>query len=119
MAAVAPLEEPVAAPVAPHVHAAPDVDVELAQLGVERTLARDAMVGALIGAVIGAGVWALIVLIALAGSDVRLGPWLLMGAGCGVFAGLFLGGWAGTMVGVGRLEAHEHATLPSAPPPEG
>ena len=77
----------------------------------ERTLAHRAIVGACIGAVVGAGVWMVLVLIALAGSGVALGPMLAVGAGCGIFAGLFLGGWAGTVAGCGVLEEAEHRTL--------
>jgi hypothetical protein len=43
---------------------------------------------------------------------VRLGPVVWMGAGVGVFAGAFYGGWAGTMMGTAELEAAEHAGMP-------
>jgi len=61
--------------------------------------------------VIGAAVWAGLVAVALAGSGWGLGPPLWMAAGIGVFAGAFLGGWAGVMVGTTRLEHVEHGQL--------
>lgn len=88
--------------------------VDAEQARVESTVARSAVTGAIIGAVICAGIWVGLVAIALVGKGWRLGPMLLVGAGCGVFAGIFLGGWAGTLVGASKLEHHEHATLPGA-----
>ncbi len=80
------------------------------QRAAERTLLRDTIVGVVVGMVLGAGVWALLVLIALAGTDWDLGPALGMGAGVGMFAGAFYGGWAGTVVGCRELEEAEART---------
>ncbi len=86
-----------------------DEVVDERQIRAEHTFWRRATIGAAIGMVAGAGGWALLVFLALAGSDWDLGPALLMGAAVGVFAGAFLGGWAGVMTGCGVLEAAEHA----------
>jgi hypothetical protein len=59
-------------------------DEHEAQAHVERTVVRSAM------------------------SD-DIGGMLWVSAACGVFAGLFLGGSAGTLVGASHLEHHEHA----------
>ena len=82
------------------------------QLGVERSVFRYAIAGSLIGAVVCAGIWSVLMAVALAGDRTNFGPMLLVGAGCGVFAGIFLGGWAGTLAGAARLEHHEHEILP-------
>lgn len=86
-----------------------DAAVDERQTRAEHTFWRRAVVGAAIGMVAGAGGWALLVFLALAGTGWDLGPALLMGAAVGVFAGAFLGGWAGVMAGCGVLEAAEHA----------
>jgi hypothetical protein len=77
----------------------------------EVNLVRCIGIGMGIGALAGAALWMLIVVVALAGSGAPMGPMLAVGAGCGVMAGIFLGGWAGTLVGSGMLEDAEHATL--------
>ncbi len=77
----------------------------------EVNLVRCVAIGMGIGALVGAALWTLIVVVALAGSGAPLGPMLAVGAACGVLAGVFLGGWAGTLVGSGMLEDAEHATL--------
>jgi hypothetical protein len=85
-------------------------DRELAeeqQVSAERGFWSATLVGALIGMVVCAGLWVLIVAIALVGAGWSLGPPLLMAAGIGVFAGAFLGGWAGAMVGAAGLERTE------------
>lgn len=87
--------------------AAPVPAVDEMQLEAERSLLRDAIVGIVVGMFVGAGVWALLVLVALAGTDWDLGPAMWMGAGVGVFAGSFYGGWAGTVVGCRKLEEAE------------
>ena len=82
------------------------------EVSAERTFVHSAMIGALIGAVICAGLWIGIVAIATTHNGTRSWPLLLMGAGCGMFAGLFLGGWAGSMVGSKALEEAHHDSLP-------
>jgi hypothetical protein len=82
-------------------------DHEAAQLAAERSVARAALIGAAIGMVICAGLWTVLVWVALAGSDTELGGALWMGAAVGVFAGIFFGGWVGTMVGAGHLDEVE------------
>ena len=77
------------------------------QASVERTIVRSAIIGGAIGAVVCAGIWILIVVLAVSGTD-GVGGMLLVGAACGVFAGLFLGGSAGTLIGASHLEHHEH-----------
>jgi len=86
---------------------------EVEEVNAERTFVRAALIGALIGAIVCAGLWIGIVAIATANNGVRTWPLLLMGAGCGAFAGLFLGGWAGSMVGSKALEEAHHASLPA------
>jgi hypothetical protein len=85
------------------------------QRAAERTLARRAIIGACIGAFVCAGVWMLLVVVALAGSGEALAPAIGVGAICGAFGGIFLGGWLGTTLGYGVLEQVEHETLPKAP----
>jgi hypothetical protein len=112
MAAVAPLPEAEHRdPQAPLTLVA-GVEVEQIQVDAERSFWRDTFIGIALGSAICAGLWALFMLIALAGTDARLGPAMWMGAAVGVFAGAFYGGWAGTMVGVRKLEHAEHDTLP-------
>ena len=79
---------------------------------------RGATIGAAIGAVICAPLWVLLVLIALRDSGTALGPPLAMAAGVGVVAGVFLGGWAGTLVGSTALEHFERDARPKALPVE-
>lgn len=78
----------------------------------ENRLARSGFIGAVIGAVLGALVWmglvALSLLIADTGIDTV--PMLAMGAGVGVFAGVFYGGWAGTLYGNTAIERAEAAS---------
>jgi hypothetical protein len=97
------------APLAP---AVPEADAE--QATIERTVAHSAIAGMIIGSVVCAGVWVVLMMIALVGKGSELGPMLLAAAGCGIFAGMFLGGWVGTLIGASKLEHHEHATLPGA-----
>ncbi len=87
---------------------AAEPDPLVAQRGAERTVARSAAVGAAVGALVCAAIWLGLVVIALAGSGSDLAPMLAVGAGCGVFAGIFLGGWAGTLIGAAALEHVEH-----------
>lgn len=88
------------------------VEPDTEQRAVEALVARSAIVGAMIGAVVCAVIWIGIVALALAGKGAALGPMLLVGAGTGMFAGIFLGGCAGTLVGALKLEHHEQASLP-------
>ena len=76
---------------------------------------RDAIFGAVIGAVVCAGIWTGLVLLAVQGKGQALGPVLLVGAGVGVVAGLFLGGCGGALAGARKLEHHEHETRPPLP----
>jgi hypothetical protein len=82
-------------------------DLDELQERAERTFWHDAAVGAGIGVVVCAGLWMVIVAVALIGAGWELGPPLAMAAAVGVFAGAFLGGWAGVMVGTERLESAE------------
>ena len=84
-------------------------------MAAERTLFRRTLIGSAIGAVVCAGLWIVIVLLAVADKGYALGPVVLVGAGCGVFAGIFLGGCAGALSGATALEHAEHATLPPLP----
>jgi hypothetical protein len=79
------------------------------QVRAEHAFWRDALVGAALGMVICAGLWMVIVGVALIGAGWSLGPPLAMAAGVGLFAGAFLGGWVGVMVGTARLEAAERS----------
>lgn len=81
------------------------------QTRAERTLWQRALVGGLIGMVLGALLWAGIVAVALVGSDFSIGPAVWMGAGVGVFGGVFLGSWAGVMAGLRQLEETEHELM--------
>ena len=81
---------------------------ESAQLRAESRLVRSALAGATIGALVCAAIWVGLVAIATVGSGVALVPTLVMAAGCGVFAGIFLGGCAGTLAGSRFLEEVEH-----------
>jgi len=76
---------------------------------------RDGIVGAIVGALVLAPAWAGLVLLALRNSGTALWPAALMGAGVGVIAGVFMGGWAGTLVGSTTLEEFEHETRPPMP----
>jgi hypothetical protein len=75
----------------------------------ERASGLSALRGVLIGMPIGAVVWMGIVALALAmaGGDWEILPALGMGAAVGVFAGAFLGGWAGVTVKAEELEEAE------------
>jgi hypothetical protein len=107
VAATVPERDAVREPAAATPGAAPVPEVDEVQREAERSLLRDALVGIVVGILVGAGVWSLLVLVALAGTDWDLGPAMWMGAGVGVFAGSFYGGWAGTVVGCRKLEEAE------------
>jgi len=82
-------------------------DADAVQVAAEVKFARTVLVGVLIGMAVCAVLWVGLVVIALAGSGEPLGPVLWMAAGVGLFAGIFFGGWAGSMVGARALEKLE------------
>jgi hypothetical protein len=87
-----------------------------AQVAAEGRFARTVLCGILIGMAVCAVLWVGLVVIALAGSGEPLEPVLWMAAGVGLFAGVFFGGWAVSMVGARALERHEHeARRPARP----
>jgi hypothetical protein len=86
---------------------APAHDADAAQVAAEVRFARTVLIGMLIGMAVCAVIWVGLVVLALAGSGEHLGPVLWMAAGIGAFAGVFFGGWAGSMVGARALERHE------------
>ena len=96
---------------APALAAAPPVVDDSAQRAIEREVARCGMAGVVMGAIVCSAIWMLLVLLALAGKGFRLGPMLAVGAVCGIFAGCFLGGSAGMLVGASKLEHFEHEHL--------
>lgn len=85
-----------------------DVPDDRAQVGAEVTLVRSAIKGGAIGAFVCAAIWIGLVAIATVGKGTAMVPLLAMAAGCGVFAGLFLGGCAGALAGSRALEQVEH-----------
>jgi len=86
------------------------VDDLPAQRAVERRAFRAWGIGMLVGAGVCAAVWCGLVALALVDSSGSAGGMMVTGAACGAFAGIFLGGWAGAVVGAIELEHHEHAT---------
>jgi hypothetical protein len=90
----------------------PAADPDQAQLAVERRMLYAALLGMAVGALVCIVLWGGVVLLALAGSGEPLTGPLLMAALVGAFAGLFFGGWVGTMYGAHLLEEHERATRP-------
>jgi hypothetical protein len=83
---------------------------------VERVVLRTAIVGALIGAAVCCPVYVALVWLALHNSGTSLAPPIGVAIGLGLYAGLFLGGSTGTLIGSKTLEHYEHETLPAAPP---
>ena len=81
---------------------------------VEKSVFRDAFVGATIGALILAPIWAAMMFFAIRNNGTALTGPVAMAAGIGVFAGVFMGGWAGTLVGGTKLEHFEHEIRPKA-----
>jgi hypothetical protein len=79
---------------------------------VEKGVFRDALVGALVGALVLAPTWAAMMWLAIHNAGTALGPPVATASGIGVFAGVFMGGWAGTLVGGTKLEHFEHETRP-------
>jgi hypothetical protein len=86
--------------------AAPGVTEEVA--AAERSWWRGLVIGIVIGVPVCAVIWVGIVAAALAvaGGDWPMAPALGMAAVVGVFAGMFLGGWAGVTT---QAEALDHA----------
>ena len=91
-----------------------------AEARAEHAVFRDAGLGAAIGAILFAPLYAALVSIALLNRGTALVPPLLMAAGVGALAGVFIGGWAGTLVGASKLEKleREHRPKPSTVQPE-
>ena len=83
---------------------------------VENGVFRDAFLGAVIGVLILSPIWAAMVWFALRNADTARGGPVAMAAGIGVIAGVFMGGWAGTLVGATKLEHFEHETRPKVEP---
>lgn len=79
---------------------------------VEKSIFRDAFVGAVLGALILSPIWAGMMWLAIRSNGTALVPPMAMAAGIGVFAGVFMGGWAGTLVGGTKLEHFEHEIRP-------
>ena len=88
---------------------------EVERAHAEHTVLRDGVIGAVIGALVLAPIWAAMVLLALRNSGTALVPPTLMAAGVGVIAGVFMGGWAGTLLGTRTLEHFEHEIRPPLP----
>jgi hypothetical protein len=89
-------------------------DTDESQVEAEVKFARAVLIGVLVGMAVCGVLWMGLVLVALAGSGERLGPMLWVGAGIGMFAGVFFGGSAGSMVGTRALERHEEQERRSA-----
>lgn len=85
-------------------------DADELQHAAEHTMLRGVVAGTMVGSVLGALVWAGLVAVALMslGGVALSGP-VWMGAAVGVFAGSFLGGWAGVVATTPALERAEHA----------
>ncbi|MGQ0432538.1 MAG: hypothetical protein ACT452_09055 [Microthrixaceae bacterium] len=85
-------------------------DAVALQRAAEHTMLRGAVVGTIVGIVLGGLVWAGLVAVALisVGGFALSGP-VWMGAAVGVFAGSFLGSWAGVVATTPALERVEHA----------
>lgn len=77
------------------------------QLRAEGIFLRSIIWGMAIGVVVCAGIWVGLVAAATVNNGIPSGPLLAMGAGCGMFGGLFLGGTAGAMLGSRALERAE------------
>ena len=94
----------------PQLVPAPAVDASTeaaAEARAEHGVFRDAAIGAAIGVAVFAPLYAALVWLALRSHGTPLAGPLLMAAGVGVLAGVFLGGWSGTLVGATALEKYE------------
>jgi len=85
--------------------------LDAAQVQAEGNLVRSVLTGMAIGAVVCCAIWVGLVALATIGSGFRLLPMLAVAAGCGVFAGIFLGGCAGALAGARGLEHVEHERM--------
>jgi hypothetical protein len=85
------------------------------QARAERTLLRAALIGVGLGSIVCVAIWIAIAVMALAGTGESVTPMIWVGVVCGLFAGVFFGGWAGVTVGCRALEETEHHQLPKAP----
>ena len=99
------------APPAPEPEHVDQSALDAAQIRAEGKLVRSVLTGMAIGAVVCAAIWVGIVAFATIGAGPRLLPLFAMAAGCGVFAGVFLGGCAGALAGARGLEHVEHERM--------
>ena len=83
-----------------------------AELHAEQAVFRDAVIGAVIGVLVCVPIWVGMVWLALHNSDQALVPPMAMAGGIGVLAGVFVGGWAGTLFGATQLEKFEREHRP-------
>ncbi len=104
-------EVSVVTPAAPAGLEAHDAGADATQLRAESIFLRSIVWGMAIGVVVSAAIWVGIVAAATVHNGIPSGPLFAMGAGCGVFGGLFLGGTAGAMLGSRALE---HAEIEEA-----
>ena len=100
--------------VRPHVVPTRDVadSARVEEARAEGAVFRDAILGAIIGVIVCVPLWVGLVLIALRDANTALLPLAAMAAGVGVLAGIFVGGWAGTLVGSTTLEQFEREHRP-------
>ena len=97
---------------APQLVPAPAADANAeteAEARAENGVFRDAAIGAAIGVVVFVPLYAGLVWLALRSHGTPMVAPVLMAAGVGVLAGVFLGGWSGTLVGATKLEKFEKA----------
>jgi len=109
------IDEPAtASAVRPHIVPTPDEagSARTEEAQAEGAVFRDAVLGAIIGVIVCVPLWVGLVLIALRDANTALLPPAAMAAGVGVLAGVFLGGWAGTLVGSTTLERFERDHRP-------
>ena len=108
-------EPATATAVRPHIVPPPDEagSARAEEARAEGAVFRDAILGAIIGVIVCVPMWVGLVLIALGDANTALLPPAAMAAGVGVLAGVFLGGWAGTLVGSTTLEHYERDHRPA------
>jgi hypothetical protein len=100
-------DQPATGASAPRLVPATGSDAAEAEAEAEHGVFRDAAIGAAIGVVVFAPLYAALVWLALRSHGTPMAAPLLMAAGVGVLAGVFLGGWSGTLVGATALEKFE------------